>query len=335
MALGRLLRATAYEVAPGQESEFEGGFVSGLRSVEDALARTDDKGHLDAGLPVTLHMAENRTCEIRDAVMKAAFGTKDDLIDKSQLLAKRLGLAMDNRSDVSLLVVSVHEVSTTTRQVCLWTFPRGEVLLRRGAAVDLGDAFILHSQLRKAALLTGADNRTGFLMARVLDYQIRGNDRRAADFWVLEFLDSHPQMSGPEGTSRLAAAVRIANNKLEECPADQEILHTAIAAVRTHSKTRWSIRDFASELLPPGRARDEVLKSSKLDDERNAVFDLDVEQFERLIQYHVYHLDNGIRVSAPFGQIGEGVTIAESVSGARSLTATGVIETERLSRNAR
>ncbi len=297
------------------------------------LARTAQKGKLEAGLSVSLHIERGRPCEIRDAAMKAVFGTKDELLAKSQLLSKRLGLAMDNRSDVSLLVVSVHELSATARQVCLWTFPRGEVLLRRGPAVDLGDAFILQSQLRKAALLSGADNRAGFLTARVLDYQVRGDDLKAGDFWVLEFLDSRPQMSGPEATSRFAAVARAANNKLEESLEDQEILHTAIAAVRTHSKKRWSITDFATELLPPGRVRDEVLKSSKLEDERNAVFDLDVEQFDRLIEYHVYHLANGIRVSAPFGEIGEGVTVEESRDGVRSLTATGVIETERLSRS--
>jgi hypothetical protein len=160
-------------------------------------------------------------------------------------------------------------------------------------------------------------------MARVLDYQIRGDDRRAADFWVLEFLDSRLQMSGPEGTSRFAAVLRVANNNLADSPKDQEVLHTAIAAVRSHSKTRWSINNFARDLLPEGAARNEVLAATKLADERSAVFDLDVEQFDKLVEYRIYHLANGIRVSAPFTQIGEGVKIVESDNG-RSLPATGL-----------
>lgn len=332
MALGKLLAATAFEVAPRQDSDFEGGTIGRLRSVEAGLTRAATKGHLETGLPVSLRLERNRTCEIREAALKAAFGTKAELLAKSQVLAKRLGLAMDGRSDVSLLIVSVHQGTGASRQVCMWTFPRGQVLLRRGATINLGDAFILESNLRKAALLSGANNRTGFLTARVLDYQIRGDDRRAADFWILEFLDSRPQMSGPEGTSRFAAVLRVANNKLEHSPEEQEVLHTAIAAVRTHSKKRWSIADFATELLPTGNARTEVLKASKLDDERNAVFELDVQQFDRLIEYRVYQLDNGIRVSAPFAQVGEGVKIEDS-GHRRRLVATGLIRTERLSRN--
>jgi hypothetical protein len=67
-------------------------------------------------------MGSNRTSEIRDAAMNAAFGTKEELLATSELLAKRLGLAMDQRSDISLLIVSVHTVSNPVRQVCLWTF---------------------------------------------------------------------------------------------------------------------------------------------------------------------------------------------------------------------
>lgn len=55
-------------------------------------------------------------------------------------------------------------------------------------------------------------------------------------------------------------------------------------------------------------------------EETRAVFELDVAKFDELVQYRVYMLTNGVRVSAPFREIGDSVTIDEDGQG-RTLTA--------------
>lgn len=332
MALGKLLRATAYEVAPGQTSGFEGGAINNLAPVEAGLTQSAGRGRLETGLPVSLRLDANRTSILRDALMAAAFGNKADLVKASLVLAERLGNAMDHRSDPSLLVVSVHEQPKDVRQVITWIFPKGQVIRRSGTTVDVDEAFILNSRLRKAALLSGANNRAGFLMARVLDYQTTAVDRKVADFWITDFLDARLQMNSPEGTARLAGVLRTANDKLNDDPEQQEALHTAIAAVRSSGRPRISIQDVALDFLPEGAARDEVLKATKNDEEATTPFELDVPRFDQLVQYHIYMLANRIRVSAPFVQIGEGVQIEETDDG-RVLSARGVIEEEKIRAN--
>ena len=328
MALGKLLAASALEVAPGQIADFEGGRINNLTQVEQGLAHAAAKGKLESGLPVTLRLDGNRTSALREAALQAGFGTKAELAAASMTLAARLGVAMDGRSSSCLLVISAHATSSARRQVVAWTFPREQMLRRSGTNVDLEDAFSLNSRLRKAALLTGANNRTGFLTARVLDYQTTSVDRSVADFWIFKFLDAKLQIDSAEGTNKLAAILRKANDKLDDLPA-QDQLHAAVAAVRTHARTRWSISDFAHELLPPGPARDEVLRVAGSGEETTAVFDLDVAQFDTLVQYRVYYLSSGVRVSAPFREIGDSVKIDESGQD-RTLTATGTIQSEKM-----
>jgi hypothetical protein len=218
-------------------------------------------------------------------------------------------------------VLSVHEASNDHRQVVTWTFPRERVLRRTGATVNLEDAFSLHSRLRKAALLVGANNRAGFLTARVLDYQTTSVDCSAADFWIFEFLGAKLQIDSAEGTPKLASVLRRANDHLEDLSA-QEQIHTAIASVRNSPRTRWSIVEFATDLLPDGAARDAVLRAAGTGEETRAVFELDVAKFDELVQYRVYVLTNGVRVSAPFREIGDSVTIDEDGQ-RRTLTAKG------------
>ena len=329
MTLGALLRATAYEVTPRQIDGFQGGVIENLKSVQDGLNQSASKGDLETGLPVSLRLTTDRTSDLRDAVMLAAFGSEAELIEASLDLANRLCRAMDRRSAPGLLVVSVHEQPKNVRQVITWIFPKGQVIRGSGANVDVDEAFILNSRLRKAALLSGANNRAGFLIARVLDYQTTAVDRKAADFWITQFLNAQLQMNNLEATARLASVFRIANDKLDGNREQQEMLHTAIGAVRTNGQLTLSIQSIAMNMLPAGAARDEVLRATSNESEARAIFQLDLPRFDELVRYHIYTLDNGIRVSAPFIQIKDGIKIEETDDG-RILSVSGVIEREKI-----
>ena len=331
MALGSLLAAYALEVSPLQAAMFEGGDVANLEELKKGLDEAAASGKIEQGLAVTLKVDQNRSSPVRDAVMQSAFGKSEDRLKAIETLAGRLGQAMDKRSTICLLVASIHELSDLSRQVVLWTFPRERVIRRAGGRVDINDAFSLNSRLRKAALMRGYESRDGFLTARVLDLQTTNSDRIAANFWIVKFLDARPQIGSAEGTTMTAQTFRQAYANVGL--ADQEVLQTAIEAVRKLTDRQWSLEAIANDLMAEGNARKQFLKAAGAGDSVRATFLLDSQEFDRLLGFHVFRLTNGVRVTAPVGQIGAAVFIDES-DGRRTLSVEGEIMDEKLTKRA-
>ncbi len=330
-ALGKLVAASALEVSPGQEKGFEGGKVGNLEELEKGLNEAAAQGKLDQGLNVTLQFNEMRISPVREAMLQLAFGASKERTLAATVLAERLGRAMDRRSSICLLVVSIHELADSSRQVVAWTFPRERVIRRSGGTVDINDAFSLNSRLRKAALLCGRNDRTGFLTARVLDQQTTQTDRVAADFWILGFLGGRQQIGTSEGTHMVAKVFRSTYERLD--PSGQAKLQLALVTLRNQTDRQWSLETIATELLPVGEVRDEFLKSAGRNDQRQATFAIDPEKLDQLLGLHVFTLSNGILVIAPTTQIDVGVRIVESGE-ERTIHVEGVIVSEKLRKRA-
>ena len=64
-------------------------------------------------------------------------------------------------------------------------------------------------------------------------------------------------------------------------------------------------------------------------DAMDALFDIDLDRFDQIVQYLSYVLDNGVTVYAPFAEIGESVIIAED-NGEKYLTVRGRITREAI-----
>jgi hypothetical protein len=331
MVLGTLLAASAFEVSPQQQTNFEGGDVANLAELQKGLVEAAEKGNIDQGLAVTLKVVQNRFSPVRDAVMRSAFGSLGERLEAAKGLAVRLAMAMDGRSSTCLLVASVHELRDASRQVVMWTFPRERVIHRAGRQVDVDDAFSLNSRLRKAAMMSGHENRDGFLTARVLDQQTTGRDRVAADFWIIKFLNGVQQIGMAEGTKLAAATFRNTYSKLS--PPDQEILQSAMASVRILTDRQWSLEAIGTELMPEGNAQMQFLKAAGKREDAIATFTIDTQEFDRLVGLRVFTLANGVRVSAPASVIDGDVIIEESEAG-RTLHLKGIIMGEKLSKRA-
>jgi hypothetical protein len=249
-------------------------------------------------------------------------------------LAKRLADSMDNRSKPSLLMVSVHKSARSrARRMLLWTFPQQEVfnLTVRGGhpQLDLLEAFNRESSLRKAALIEGPNAQTGMLTARVLDFQSTAAERAVADLWIVKFLHARLQMSDVEGTQLLARTLRQAHTKTRGDIEAQDQINAAIAGLRVASGQRWSIDSVAATYLTGDAER--AFIANVRPEERAAVFGIDHDRFDQLIQYTRFTLANGVIVSAPFVEIGSegGVTITE-IDGKRILQAEGEIQEEQV-----
>ena len=328
MGLGRIIRATAFEVAPRQVEGFGGGLVEHVDQLADGLERADELAAVDRGVAVTLRFDQSRKSQVRELLRNIAFDKPSAALDSAEALAKRLGESMGNRSDASLQVVSVHQLPGGDRLV-VWLFPREPVIQRTGNRVDVNDAFSLSSKLRKAAYFDGAkDEKTGFMNGRIVDFQLTSSDKTVTEFWVRRFLDASIQMTSKAGTKLIAKVLKDANERLSDDLDEQLKLHTAIGVLRNRGRP-MSIEEVSKHLLTAGPARDAVLAALKNDDERNAVFTLDTTLFDALIQFCVYRLKNGLVVSAPFHDSSDDLRIESTEHGQR-LTTSGFVESEKL-----
>jgi len=331
MSLGTLLWATAHEIKPKQEGDFQGGFVDNLTDLANALSSRTLIEPLRAGTPVNFDIkSDDRSHPVRDPFMSFAFNAEPERLAASTQLCERLAAEMDGRNKECLLLLSAHETANDgVREVIVWMFPADTVIQRTGSRVDLQDAFSLTSGLRKAAVFKGPNARTGFLSGIALDHQSSSVDRRLAEFWVAGFLGASMQVQSREGTALLASAFRHANNALTGDVPSQETLAAAIGQLRARSDKPWTIQEVAVDLLPGGPVREAFLRAAGEGAETRATFRVGIEQFDSLVKYRVFRLTNGVTVSAPFLEIGDGVNIEGSEEGA-TLVARGVIASETL-----
>lgn len=322
MTAGRLISAYAYEVAPQQAAPYQGGEIPISPALQGSLDRTFDRSRITDAPAVTFDIdmtSPTRAHRVRDATLAIAFdATAQPALVEG--LAASLAAAMDNRSKPSLFMVSVHEAPTAgRRRLLLWTFPQQEVfnLTMRGGHpnLELLEAFNRESTLRKAAFVEGANDSTGMLTARVLDLQSTATDRRVADFWIVDFLEAHMQMSDREGTQLLARAFRAAYEKTKDDVAARDELTAAIAAIRLPTEQRWSIEGITTRFL--GDVASAPFLAATRPEERRAEFSVEHDRFDQLIQYRRFTLTNGIVVSAPFAEIDVpgGVTITKQDGG--------------------
>lgn len=338
MPAGKLLSTYAYEVAPRQKTPFSGGAVAATSQLQAALDGTFDRSKVAAAPMVSFEFdtsASRRAHPIRDAALAVAFGggPHDAVTDG---LARRLADSMDNRSKPSLLMVSVHDTGARgERRVLLWTFPQQEVFslhLSRGKAeLELLEAFNRESSLRKVALVEGPNTKTGMLTARVLDFQTTAAERSVADLWIAGFLAARLQMNSTEGTKLLARALRTAHSKTADDQQSQDQLLAAIAALRVAPNPRQSLNQVEATYLT-GTAAGAFRAAAGGPEARGAVFSLDVGQFDQLIQYTRYQLDNGVIVSAPFAALDatNGAVEVSEADGQRRLRVEGRIEQEQV-----
>ncbi|EME22374.1 hypothetical protein G419_05562 [Rhodococcus triatomae BKS 15-14] len=215
----------------------------------------------------------------------------------------------------------------------IWTFPQQEVFnltVQDGhPQLEMLDAFNRESSIRKAALLEGANDRTGMLTAKVLDFQSTAAEKSVADLWIAKFLHARLQMSDTEGTQLLARALRTAHTKTRGNQAAQDEINAAISAVRVSTGKRISIAGVAAGYM--SEIAEAAFLSSVRPEESTAAFTLDHDRFDRLIQFKRFTLASGVIVSAPFVEIGvDGGVMVTEVDGRRILRAEGEIEEEQV-----
>lgn len=331
-------RVYAYEVPPQRNIDRPappaGGQVESVAAVSAAIQETTEGIRagkwIDADLQID-SASEDRSHVIRRLVIDVAFGDESGAQSAAAQIAAHLSASTDSRSKDSLLMIVVADDDHAT-EVKLWTFPQDSVFQfsperqsGKGPSVQATEAFSRGSHLRKAAVFKGKNRRTDFLSCRVVDFQVNASARAAADFWIERFLDARLSLSSNLGTRILAKALRETVTAAAS-PDERLELVGAAQALRQSKREKWSIGSVADELLrEPARGR--LLEHAAAKRNRDSLFSLDRDAFDKLINFHVYQLDTGVWVSTPFTDEPAGVEISED-GDERRLTATGRIVAE-------
>jgi len=334
-----LLRLHAYEVVPQRLAKAptppRGGAFAAPAEFKKSLDEFFTKSKLDKQPSIdfrpehTGNGSGTRSNSVRDSVLSYCFDPAPTAKQAALKLATKLGSSMDARSAFTLLLLSAYQ-DGNRRRLVLWAFPKDEPFHftttgERAKVKILKDAFSRNSTFRKAALYEGERSDTSFWSGRVIDKHHQNGFAGAADYWVSDFLNSRSSLAGPAGTRLLARCLRTAYDGSESLT-DREQISDAIVAVRASNRTRWSMRSFANEYLS-GDIKTAFLESAP-QETRTTPFTLQKPEFEEKLNFRVFRLADDVRVSAPFGVIGQSVKISGGRQ--RTLTCKGTIVGEKV-----
>lgn len=325
----QLFRLFAYPVEPQRTTN---DFIDPVGSQIDWTAELE--GALGAALAAARRMtmvdlrldtaSERRSSDVRDGVMNFAFEPRHDTAEQTALgLARRLSMSMDDRSKPCLFLAAAYReaASAPRRRVALWIFPRDEAFRFHEMTIEfLNDIFSRSSRLRKLALFEGNQIRSHFTNARVLDFQAGGVDE-VARFWIDRFLDAQLSISDEAGTRMLAQTISRVSEA--ELTAEQrEQLQAAAIAVRTMPQTRWSLEQFATQMLSDD-LRERFLSGAPNDESRRSVFGFERQVFEDSLRTRIFRLDGGVTVYSPLEEVGNTVQVVPTRGGHGSSVAQG------------
>ena len=334
-----LLRLHAYEVTPQRLADTltppRGGAYSAPVEFRQAFEEFYNKSKLDQQPSIEFRPApptdgvSTRQNAVRDNLLAYCFEHAATAKKAAMELATRLGQSMDDRSTFTLLIFSAYREGDS-RRLIMWALPRDEpfhfsVSGDRAKIRILKDAFSRTSSIRKAALYEGENSHSSFWKGRVIDTAHKNGVAGAADYWVSTFLDSRSSLTGPAGTRLLASCMRATYDGTQDKD-ERDQLADAIVAVRASNRTRWTIRSFANEYLK-NDLKTRFLEAAP-EEIKTTPFTLQKDELDKKINFRVFRLEDDVRVSAPFGAVGQSVKI--SGIGERTLTCKGKIVDEKV-----
>lgn len=253
---------------------------------------------------------------VRDLLLQFLSNQGSSAKQAAQQLANRLSLAMDDRSQSCLLLLTAMTEPTLLRFVA-WAFPKDDPLTfgvqGKHASIEMiHNAFSRSSTLRKAVMFAGkyhADPTGGiqlpadqFWQGHVLDRQ-----SRQAQYWLEDFLDCQSLLNGPQGT-RLLADLLKDTYAASERQEDQEQITNALLAVRASQRQTWTLSRFAREYLA-GAMRQYFLQKAPAA-AAGVPFELDKRVLQDRVGWRVFQLPEDVTVLAPASAVGQTVQLS-------------------------
>lgn len=311
-------RIHAYEIVPQRTKQTKtapvGGSLPAATDFANSLISLYSSSGLNRQAVVNFRATgatATRQHDVRDLVMGFTFGSPQKAKSCAVKIATRLSNWMDDRSPASLLMLTGSDHGAK-RRMTMWAFPQEEAFQFRASRGNariklLKDIFSRSSRLRKAATFEGQDRKTDFWNGKVIDLQA-SKLGTTANYWTEDFLDCRWALAGKTGTRLLASHLRTAYESVDEQD-DRDQIYNAMVAVRTSPTQSWSMTKFSSQFLT-GEAK-RLFDQGVPSELRNLSFKFDRTEFESKLNFRVFQLEDDVFVSAPFGTIGNSVTIKD------------------------
>jgi len=286
---------------------------------------------------VVFKMSADRQHSVRELLIRLAFGQTRTPLPAAVDLASRLASVTDHRTGSSLLLTTLEEAGDQ-RRISMYVFPEEESFTLQHMVSEPSEAvlarlntFVLQSRLRKVARFAGKNIKSHFLRGEVVDMQIGSDPRTAADYWVVAFLEAEFAVTTDKGTRLVAADLRRAFDKAD-LAGKQQVMEVA-SALMVHQRNVWSLDKIAKEFLP-SELRETFCSVAQNEQARTDRFTLSRELLKDRINYRVFQLESGVWVSSPFSEVGHTVRLGRE-GGKRTLVARGVVQSEKVQRDAK
>jgi len=271
----------------------DGGKLSGM------LAEVFDGPKSKRDVPIRF-VSNNKKNATRDELL--AFFDKPKLATALPL-AKSLQAATPGTAGMGLFFVCLGSDEVRPgKRVVLSRFAAEEAVVaskKRGAlSVEFVEqVFLKNAHSYKAATYVHEAGKNDAWKGVATDRQLNHGAKAIADYWIVEFLRSELTTTGPEGTRRLAVAMKNASRT-----GDLEIRMEIVAAAKLAKNMpadAMTVDQFCQRFsLSPAAAaavKSEV-KPSRLIDES---FRFDAEEFVKHVPYKQVELDNEVTLMAP------------------------------------
>jgi hypothetical protein len=216
-------------------------------------------------------------------------------VPNGRTVAARLQSVTTHRSGLGLFFLIGGRIGGDYALV-ISRFPADQAIMAEESGGRLAVEFVERVFMRNARAYKSVFYQTssldaGFWDGRAVDRQISGA-QEVSEYWISDFLLSQLRTTSKAGTKRLARAIRDAVKSTDELVVRQELI-AATTLLRGQAGRRRSAAEFLDRLDLTEPAVQAIITAFPRSDLVDEVFEFDLTEFDRQVQYRAVELDNG------------------------------------------
>jgi len=291
-------RIHSYLVHPAKSAEeqpaIRGAEIPLRGRLYDMLRDTFDRAPDECSIEICFcaDTSGEQSNECRDDLLAYLSGP---CLPSGRRVAARLQSVTTHRSGLGLFFLMSGRIQDN--HACVVSrFPADQAIAAEESASGLSVQFLERVFMRnakayKSVVYTTPSLDAGFWDGRAIDRQISGA-QEVSEYWISDFLQSQLRTTSKAGTKRFARALRDAVRTADDLEVRQELI-AASTLLRGQDGRNRSAADFLHRLELSEAATQAVTAAFPRTDLLNDVFQFDLEEFDRQIQYRAVELDNG------------------------------------------
>jgi hypothetical protein len=249
---------------------------------------------------------------VRDKIRRIAFGDIQEKLTASKEMAIRLARCTDDRSHPGLLIIFAGRQKNINR-VTIWKFAADKILraTQKAGKINLKlmkNAFSKKSTYFKAVVFEDDSATNSFWEGLVEDKQAKSRITQAANYWIVDFLNSKPSLTNARGTFILSRTLKGIIQKSSDLNEKRQII-AAADVIRTQLDRPISMEEFANRYLP---SQVRGLFIADVGEEiAHTPFYIETGILLQEIGYKILEVEQEFSVQGPMPRFNEVVTVGE------------------------